>query len=102
ERFFDTLAATGGHVAQTRTFPDHHPYADAELAELAAEAGSAGLDLVTTAKDAIRLRGGSVVAAAFRANLSVLEIDAAFALPRTPRQIIAQTIAAWQARRHGG
>ena len=43
-------------------FPDHHFYGEDELAELAATARREGLGLVTTAKDAARLRHGTAPA----------------------------------------
>ena len=55
EKFFVTLAEAGAEIAGTRSFPDHHPYREAELAALAAEAQDLGADLVTTEKDAVRL-----------------------------------------------
>jgi tetraacyldisaccharide 4'-kinase len=56
-RFFRTLRGAGIDVARERVFADHHPYTPAEIDALRAEAGSAGLTLVTTEKDLARLRG---------------------------------------------
>ncbi|TGR73050.1 tetraacyldisaccharide 4'-kinase, partial [Mesorhizobium sp. M1C.F.Ca.ET.189.01.1.1] len=58
EKFFDTLRQAGCEVVLARPFPDHHFYAEDELAELAATARAEGLGLITTAKDAARLRHG--------------------------------------------
>ncbi len=58
EKFFATLRDSGLTVAQTRAFADHHPFTDAEIASLRAEA--AGRTLVTTEKDAARLPAGTV------------------------------------------
>ena len=55
ERFFESLARAGGRVVRARAFPDHHPYREAELDALLAEAEAMGAALVTTAKDAVRL-----------------------------------------------
>ena len=57
EKFFATLRGSGLTVAATRAFADHHPFTDAEIASLRAEA--AGLTLVTTEKDAVRLPAGT-------------------------------------------
>ena len=45
QKFFDTLAGLGAELVATRSFADHHPYRDAEIAALiaAAEAGEAGM-----------------------------------------------------------
>ena len=56
-RFFNTLRASGIDVVRQRAFADHHPYAQAEIESLLAEAKRDGLTLVTTEKDLARLRG---------------------------------------------
>jgi tetraacyldisaccharide 4'-kinase len=56
-KFFATLEAHGIPAAIRRPFPDHHPYAAAEMAELVACADRNGLTPVTTEKDMARLRG---------------------------------------------
>ena len=55
-RFFNTLRASGIDVAGQRAFADHHPYSQAEIESLIAEAKRDGLTLVTTEKDLARLR----------------------------------------------
>jgi len=55
EKFFATLARAGLDVAATRAFGDHHAFSVGEIAALRAEASAAGLTLVTTEKDAMRL-----------------------------------------------
>lgn len=101
EKFFDTVAQAGGTVALTRAFPDHHFYADDELRELAVTARTAELGLVTTAKDAARLRHGSAPEG-FLERLDVLEIDTVFDLDHTPGRIIGETLDAWRQRRLKG
>jgi len=58
-RFFNTLRASGIDVAAERAFADHHPYTQAEIESLLAEAKRDGLMLVTTEKDLARLRDAS-------------------------------------------
>jgi tetraacyldisaccharide 4'-kinase len=58
-RFFNTLRASGIEVAGQRAFADHHPYSQAEIESLIAEAKRDGLTLVTTEKDLARLRDWS-------------------------------------------
>jgi tetraacyldisaccharide 4'-kinase len=54
-KFFETLEASGAHVAVRRGFPDHHPYSTGEIQQLLDEAGRIGAIPVTTPKDAVRL-----------------------------------------------
>jgi tetraacyldisaccharide 4'-kinase len=56
ERFEEDLRSTGARIAGTHRFRDHHPFSDADLAEIAAEALRSGAEhLVTTEKDRVRL-----------------------------------------------
>ena len=61
-RFFRTLRASGIEVVRERAFADHHPYAQAEIEALIAEAKPEALTLVTTEKDLARLRSGGRLA----------------------------------------
>ena len=56
-RFFRTLRSSGVDVVVEKPFPDHHPYADGDVAALFAEAQRESLTLVTTEKDMVKLRG---------------------------------------------
>ncbi|AZO08443.1 MULTISPECIES: tetraacyldisaccharide 4'-kinase [unclassified Mesorhizobium] len=100
EKFFDTVRGAGGEVVLSRAFPDHHVYAADELADLATLAKREGLRLVTTAKDAARLRHGTP--ANFLDQLDVLEIDAVFELDHVPERIINETLDAWRQRKMRG
>ncbi|MBT5266922.1 MAG: tetraacyldisaccharide 4'-kinase [Rhodospirillaceae bacterium] len=55
EKLFETLATLGADLAETAAFPDHHRYTEVELAALATRAEQLGAELVTTAKDHVRL-----------------------------------------------
>jgi tetraacyldisaccharide 4'-kinase len=55
-RFFRTLRSTGIDVVRERSFADHHPFSQADIDELIAQAKREGLTLVTTEKDLARLR----------------------------------------------
>jgi tetraacyldisaccharide 4'-kinase len=101
EKFFDTVGRAGGEVVLKRPFADHHPYRDEDIEELALAARADGLELVTTAKDAARLRDGAK-ARAFLESLHVLEIEIEFDLKRAPTRIIDETVEAWRRRRLGG
>jgi tetraacyldisaccharide 4'-kinase len=68
-RFFNTLRASGIDVAEQRAFADHHPYSQAEIESLIAEAKRDGLILVTTEKDLARLRDRAQQIVPFRVTL---------------------------------
>lgn len=98
QRFFRTVARAGALVEDTRIFPDHHPFSDEAIAEMTAEAGRRGLDLVTTQKDAVRLEAGSAAAKRFRRKVKTVKIDVAFEEPERVRQIIEETRSRYRAR----
>ena len=56
-KFFDTLEAAGYQIADTASFPDHHPYSDTDLADLRTRAARLDAGLITTQKDLVRLSG---------------------------------------------
>ena len=56
EKFFDTLEESGAILAETKTFPDHHPYSLSEITSLKARATTLEAALITTEKDAVRLQ----------------------------------------------
>lgn len=98
QKFFDSVAEAGGAVEIARGFPDHHFYSDEELGDLLATARAAGVELVTTAKDAARLRHGSQRARNLLDDLTILEIETVFEAPAMPVRIVEETLAAWKAR----
>jgi tetraacyldisaccharide 4'-kinase len=55
-RFFRTLRTSGIEIVRERAFADHHPFSQAEIETLIAEAKRDALTLVTTEKDLARLR----------------------------------------------
>jgi tetraacyldisaccharide 4'-kinase len=85
EKFFATLAGAGIAVAATRSFADHHRYGASEAEALCREADRAGLTLVTTEKDLVRIQGDAQLAklAARTRSLPVtLRLDDADAFAR--------------------
>lgn len=100
-RFFDTLARAGAEVVEQRVFADHHVFSSEQVAELDAAARKAGLDLVTTEKDAARLTA-SLVPDGFRERLRVLKVAARFENPDVPGRIVAEAVAAYKARKASG
>ena len=61
-KFFRTLRASGIEIGLERAFADHHPYTQAEIEALIAEAKRGALMLVTTEKDLARLCTGGRLA----------------------------------------
>ncbi|HYH84659.1 MAG TPA: tetraacyldisaccharide 4'-kinase [Pyrinomonadaceae bacterium] len=58
--FFEQLRREGFDLRYTRAFPDHHDFRDSDLAAVVREAEQGGARiLLTTAKDAVKLRGRS-------------------------------------------
>lgn len=54
-KFFATARRLGVELAETRAFADHHRFTARELDALEARASALGAELLTTAKDAVRL-----------------------------------------------
>jgi tetraacyldisaccharide 4'-kinase len=102
QKFFDSAAALGAHIAVTRTFGDHHAYSDFDVQDLVSTADAEGLTIVTTAKDAVRLEHGSEAMAALRTRLKVIEIEAVFEPASSARAIIEETLEAGRRRRLEG
>lgn len=100
-KFFDTVAAVGGDLVVTRSFGDHHFYSDYDAQDLLNTADAQGLEIVTTAKDAVRLDHASGPMGELRARAKVIEIEAAFEVERSPRAIIEATLNEWRRRRLG-
>lgn len=62
-KFAETLGAAGTRNAVLEPFPDHHAYDDADAERLLAMARRTGLALVTTEKDAVKLKGSAALEA---------------------------------------
>ena len=90
DKFYDSVRNAGGNVVLTRSFPDHHPYRAEELVEMDATARAADLDLITTAKDRVRIENGVPGMENFMQRLQVLEIDLVFDVPGTAERIIGE------------
>lgn len=101
DKFFDTVSNAGATVVQARPFPDHHFYGADELEELLEAAKAENLELVTTAKDAVRLRHGAA-GTEFLDRLNVLEIETVFDQELAPARIIRETVESWKLRRLKG
>ncbi|WP_183262398.1 tetraacyldisaccharide 4'-kinase [Aminobacter niigataensis] len=101
EKFFDTVGKAGGTVVLAHAFADHHFYLPDELDDLVAAADAGELELLTTSKDAARLRHGAA-SPEFLERLNVLEIDAVFDIELSAERIVDETLDAWRRRKIAG
>lgn len=99
EKFYRTVRETGAVIEETRSFPDHHHFSEDEIADLLDRAATLGCQLVTTAKDLVRLEPGHGRAAELAAASRVIEIDVRFDDPMAPKKIIETALAAARARK---
>jgi tetraacyldisaccharide 4'-kinase len=87
EKFFASLREAGAEIVASRAFPDHHSYTTRDTDRLAVEARSLGADLVTTAKDHVRL------ARPFAERVGVLPVRLDFADPAALRTQLGAVLA---------
>lgn len=101
-KFFDTVRAAGAAEIIEKSFGDHHFYSEFDAQDLLSTADARGLEIVTTAKDAVRLDHGGEALAELRRRAKVIEVEAVFELERSPKAIIEATFDAWRRRRLEG
>jgi tetraacyldisaccharide 4'-kinase len=86
--FFEQLRREGFDLRRARPFPDHHAYTRAEVEAFAREAAGVGaLALLTTAKDAVKLR-----AHAFRLPCYVVETELEFDDEAALRRLVREAV----------
>ncbi|MCC2113174.1 MAG: tetraacyldisaccharide 4'-kinase, partial [Hyphomicrobiales bacterium] len=91
-KFFDTVRTLGTKIVLERIFADHHPYTDAEAAELIKLAGDNDLLLVTTEKDHARLVGATATQDVLAEQSIVLAVEVRFEDRRQIERLIGRTI----------
>jgi tetraacyldisaccharide 4'-kinase len=94
EKFYATVQELGGEIAARRSFGDHQHLTDDEIDEILATADREGLEIVTTAKDAVRLRGHHGPAGTLLERANVIEVELVFDSPTAPGFIIRQAFEA--------
>jgi len=99
EKFYRTVEDLGGIVDVKQSFSDHHHLSDDEMEDILATATAEGLEIVTTAKDAVRLVGHHGPSQDLLARARVIDVEMAFDAPKVPGQIIDEAIAAFRKRR---
>lgn len=92
EKFFRTVTETGAHLYVTRSFPDHHHLSEDEVSEILDHAEGVGYQLVTTAKDSVRLAGEHGRAEELQEKSRVIEVEIRFDDPKGPDAIIDAAI----------
>ncbi|MCJ8506541.1 tetraacyldisaccharide 4'-kinase [Rhizobium lemnae] len=91
-KFYRTVSAVGAEPVATRSFPDHHYFAEDEIRDLLADAQKQDLQLVTTAKDRARLIGHHGAAEELLQQLAVVDVEMVFDDPHAPAKMIDQAI----------
>ncbi|MDB5524224.1 MAG: lpxK [Rhizobium sp.] len=99
EKFFRTVEGLGAIIAVKRPFGDHQYLTDDEIIEILAIAEQQDLEIVTTAKDAVRLIGHHGRELQLLAKTKVIDVEMAFDSPATPGLIIEQAMANYRKRR---
>lgn len=98
-KFFRTVRGLGAEIAAKRAFGDHQHLTDDEIADILTTADKQDLLIVTTAKDAVRLRGHHGRARDLIGRIIVIEVEMAFDSPATARLIIETAFANFRKRR---
>ena len=68
-KFYGSLQELGFKIVETKDFPDHHYYTEAELQEIIKRAKELGTDIYTTGKDIVK------IPAHIQKHFKVLEIE---------------------------
>ena len=98
-KFYRTMEELGAEIVARRSFGDHQHLSDDEIADILATAAQQDLTIVTTAKDAVRLRGQNGRANELAAKVVVIEVEMNFDSPTTSRIILDEAVAAFRRRR---
>ncbi|MCE1234861.1 MAG: tetraacyldisaccharide 4'-kinase [Hyphomicrobiales bacterium] len=91
-KFAATLASAGAQVVDLVAFPDHHPFDCKDATRLLERAAAADADLVTTAKDAVRLVRGEGALGRLAATTRVLDIGLRFDAPAEIEAFIGEVV----------
>lgn len=95
-KFFSALKRQGLDVAKERGFADHHPYSQEDARELLGIARERGAMLVTTEKDAMRLRGRTGALGELREASTVIGADLTFEDPAYLKSLLGDAIRQWR------
>lgn len=81
QKFFDTVVECGADLVSSMPFPDHHSFSEGEAVNILLQANLFDAEIVTTAKDAIRLEGGAGNLVKLLDASKVIEVEAVFDRP---------------------
>jgi tetraacyldisaccharide 4'-kinase len=93
KKFFAALAEAGAAVGHSISFPDHHPFSDAECEMILRESEQRKLVPITTEKDLARLTGRSGAAERLASTTESFPITVEFGEPKRLRALIGDAIA---------
>ncbi|MDH6264689.1 tetraacyldisaccharide 4'-kinase [Rhizobium sp. SG_E_25_P2] len=99
EKFFRTVREIGAEPVATRSFGDHQHLTDDEIEDILSTADSEELQIVTTAKDAVRLIGHHGRAEELARRMQVIDVDMAFDNPQAPTLIVREAVETARRRR---
>ncbi|MEM7301667.1 MAG: tetraacyldisaccharide 4'-kinase [Pseudomonadota bacterium] len=97
-KFYASLQKVGAQIADQRSFGDHHVFSDEECADLMVTAEASKLELVTTSKDAARLKGAGKLQSELLERSEIFAVNLEFDSPRDAPHIVEQTVAAFRKR----
>lgn len=104
QKFYASVTKMGGSVVEHQDFPDHHFFTTVELLSLEKRANASGLDLVTTAKDFIRLRTDSAlpsnIVSEISQKLAVVDVKVAPTQRCFIENLVADVVEKFNARLH--
>lgn len=86
QKFFDSLKAQGGELADAVSYPDHHRFTRSEIDQLADLARAHGATLITTEKDWVRLPGD------IQTHVTAWPVQACFELPARLTGLIEEAV----------
>ncbi len=98
EKFFASLRDLGADLAQIKPFGDHHYFTRDDVTELLDRAKLMKAELVTTAKDFVRLMGMGEHQDRLARETAVVSVDLIFENPDDAERIIEKTLAKYDAR----
>jgi tetraacyldisaccharide 4'-kinase len=97
DKFFATLSDAGIQIANRARFPDHHRFSATEARDLAAQAQSNNLMLLTTEKDLARLAGEPALRQ-LAAHATALPVRLVIEHQDRLRELVLGTLAGHRAR----
>jgi len=77
-KFFQSLRQSGAEVVKEFSFPDHHFFTERDARKLLKRAERLNADLVTTPKDAVRLKGREGALALLNQRVKVFDVEVVF------------------------